>query len=161
MATRTSHVSLLIIFQLKLRVCLTRPPSHSNGHMLNKEMVLRPIPLEPGYVKYRPNVVQSLVNIRPLRVRFGSRGGDASTHRKTKIPLLYWRADLGVHTKPMRARKPERCYIAGRYKVTNEINILTICDHIFFGGGGGHGDGFCVGAGEGAGGVGCINGYIV
>ena len=73
------------------------------------------------------------MNIRPLRVRFGSRG---HLSEKQKIPLLYWRADLGAHTKPMRARKPERCYIAGRYKVTNEINILTICDYIFFLGGG-------------------------
>ena len=37
MATRTSCVlSLLIIFQSKLRVCLTHPPSLSTGHILKK-----------------------------------------------------------------------------------------------------------------------------
>jgi hypothetical protein len=45
--------SLLIIFQSKLRVCLTHPPSHSNDHILKRETVLMPIPLEPGYVKFR------------------------------------------------------------------------------------------------------------
>ena len=45
---------LIIIFQSKLRVCLTHPPSHSNGHILNREMVLMPIPLEPGYVSFGP-----------------------------------------------------------------------------------------------------------
>ena len=40
--------SLFIIFQSKLRVCLTHPPSHSNGHMLERDTILMPTLWNPG-----------------------------------------------------------------------------------------------------------------
>ena len=74
--------SLLIIFQSKLRVCLSHPPSHSNGHILKRETVLMPIPLEPGYVKFRAPKSDNLsFNMRPPGVRFGRRC-EASTHKR-------------------------------------------------------------------------------
>ena len=83
-------------------------------------------PLEPGYVKFRAPKSDnlSLTYGRPesglvAEARLQLTSGGEAIPPKTLIPLLYWRADLGAHTKPMRARKPARWYIAGRYKVTN------------------------------------------
>ena len=75
--------SLLIIFQSKLRVCLTHPPSHSNGHILKRETVLMlTLYLEPGYVKFRAPKSDNLsFNMRPPGVRFGCRC-EASTHKR-------------------------------------------------------------------------------
>jgi hypothetical protein len=54
--------SLLIIFQSKLRVCLTHPPSHSNGHILNKRNGFNADPFGTRVRKVSgPKVGQSLV----------------------------------------------------------------------------------------------------
>ena len=54
--------SLLIIFQSKLRVCLTHPPSHSNGHILKKRNGFNADPFGTRVRKVSgPKVGQSLV----------------------------------------------------------------------------------------------------
>ena len=62
---RGGHVilcSLLNIFQSKLRVCLTHPPSHSNGHILKKRNGFHADPFGTRVRKVSgPKVGQSLV----------------------------------------------------------------------------------------------------